>query len=218
MLHSHKRPKSRMECFRMDVPPDLRGLVGKTSWTFSLKTSDPQEAAIKRAYWTAHYKAEVLRLRGLLANKRLQDNREAVGRALAVVATRMKSMDDAIRANLLLITHQARHSWGEGHGRAADSDLGHFSDNPEDEDFAPDPFPGFDDRRARENFVTRLGILEKKGVADGMVYQEIAKGLLERRAWPFVELPLLGLLSFVGIELKIGTPEYDAAAKNCFNV
>ena len=65
MTHSHKHPKSKFEHFRMDVPKHLVPLVGKTTWRFSLGTTDPNIAAVKRAQWTAHYKGEIIRLNGL---------------------------------------------------------------------------------------------------------------------------------------------------------
>jgi hypothetical protein len=114
MTHSHKHPKSKFEHFRMDVPKHLIPLVGKTTWRFSLGTTDSNIAAMKRAQWTAHYKGEIIRLNGLHRDQALQNSRDLVGRALDLLAARLGSMDDAIRAHLLLITHQARHSMGRG--------------------------------------------------------------------------------------------------------
>lgn len=213
MTHTHRHPKSKFEYFRMDVPKHLVLLAGKTTWRFSLGTTDPQVAEIKRAQWTAHYKAEIVRLNGLYRDRALQDSRDLVGRALDLLAARMGSMDVVIRAHLLLISHQARHSWGAEHGREADRALGVSPDEPENDNEPRDAFPGFDDSRERQNFITRVFLLEDRGVADGIVYQEIAKGLLERQAWRCAELALLGLLSVVGAELRVGTSEYDAAAK-----
>lgn len=213
MTHSHKHPKSKFEYFRMDVPKHLVPLVGKTTWRFSLGTTDPDLAAIKRAGWTAHYKTEIVRLNGLLASKSLQDSRDLVNRALDLLAVRMGSMDDAIRANLLLITHQARHSWGDDHAREADWDLGFPPEESEDDNDPLGPFPGIDQPDQRRHFVTRLRLLERRGIADGLVYQEIAKGLLERAAWRFVDFALLCLLSTVGTEPSIGSAEYEAAAE-----
>jgi hypothetical protein len=41
-----------------------------------------------------------------------------------------------------------------------------------------------------------------------------SRSVLDRRAWSFVDVDLLGLLDTVGIELEVGTAEHDAAAEH----
>jgi hypothetical protein len=41
-----KRPKSKFEYFRMDLPKHLGALISKTTWRFSLGTTDASLAAI----------------------------------------------------------------------------------------------------------------------------------------------------------------------------
>lgn len=218
MTHSLRHPKSKFQWFRMDVPRRLQALAGTTSWRHSLGTTDPKIAAIKRAQLTAHYKAEVIRLSGMLAAAHVHEAKDLVDRAIEVLAARLGTLDAAIRANLLLIAHQARQSWSRQHALDASWDLG-IIPTYDDEDVWNDnepseAFPGFDNEVERELFVARLRMLEHRGLADGIIYQEVAQRLLDRRAWRFVELPLLGLLHTVGVELAVCTPKYDAAAEH----
>ena len=59
MSHSVKRSKSRIEQFRMVVPKDVRGVIGKTAWTESLRTTDHLIACTTRADLVARYTAEI---------------------------------------------------------------------------------------------------------------------------------------------------------------
>ena len=59
MSHSGKRSKSHIEQFRMVVPKDVRGVIGKTAWTESLRTTDHLIACRKRADLVARYTAEI---------------------------------------------------------------------------------------------------------------------------------------------------------------
>jgi integrase len=216
MSHSHRHPKSRNEWFRLDVPARLRGLVGKTSWKHSLQTTDKQVAAVKRAELTSHYKAEIVRLDGILATSESQDAKLLVDRALELMAARNGSLDSVIRAVLTFMTLRARQSWGRKHLREAEWDFGLiFHDNDEDGAEAPsDPLPGFDTDDERDAFVTRQRLIEHRGFADGIIYQEVARRLLDRQAWAFVEVDLLALMHCVGVELTVGTPQYAAAAEH----
>ena len=203
----------------MDVPARLRGLVGKTSWKHSLGTSDKNIAAIKRADLTAHYKAVVVRLDGLLSGSEALEGRDLVDRALEILAARKGSLDPVIRAFLMLITFRARESWGGDHKREADWDSGAYLTRPPDDsrDGADELSPSievFDTEEEKHQFVTRLRLMEGRGWADGMVYQEVATRLLDRQSWHVVEFDLLGLLDVVGVELKLGTPKFNAAAEH----
>lgn len=102
MTHSHRKAKSRFEYFRMDVPARHRAAVGKTSWQHSLETSDPQIAAIKRAEWTAFYKAEVKRLDDELARHESMAAEALVDAAIASTVDRNGS-PDAVMVALLNI-------------------------------------------------------------------------------------------------------------------
>ena len=65
----------------MAVPADIRDLVGKREWTHSLETTDPTLAAARRASHSAHYKAEILRLRSVLSKQAKTDAATLVDRA-----------------------------------------------------------------------------------------------------------------------------------------
>jgi integrase len=87
---------------------------------------------------------------------------------------------------------------------------------PEEHDYDDEPteaFPGINEAGQRRNFVTRVRLFEHRGVADGIVYQEVVRGLLERGAWRSVRWTLFSLLGTIGIELKTDSPEYEAAAE-----
>jgi integrase len=206
------------EWFRLDVPIRLRGLVGKTAWKQSLHTSDKRLAAVKRAELTSFYKAEIIRLDGVLGALEADDARELVDRALEILAARKGSYDAVVLGILIFMTLRARQSWGRDHEREANWDFGAFFHGALDDGESalrdPAPMPGFDTDPERQAFVLRQRLIERRGLADGITFQEVAQRLLERQAWAYVEVDLLGLLQVVGIELKAGTPKFDAAAEH----
>lgn len=219
MTHTHKHPKSRMEGFRLDVPKHLVPLVGKTSWKFSLRTTDPALAAIKRAQWTAHYKAEIIRLNGVLAAAATIDARELVDRALEVLAAQKGSLDNVVRAILMFITLRARQSWGRDHQLDAIWDFG-LAPYMSEEDWQVDdevhskPFADFPSDRERNNYVARQRLVEHRGFADGITYQEVAQRLLDQKGWSHVAFDLSCLLHVIGADLVEGKPEFEAAAEH----
>lgn len=73
MTHSHRRKTSVNLYFRMDVPKDIRPLVGQSSWQLSLGTSDRALADVRRAAHASHYKAEIIRYRGIVQAQAKQD-------------------------------------------------------------------------------------------------------------------------------------------------
>ena len=96
----------------MDVPKHLVHSADTTSWKRSLGTTDKNLAAIKRAELTAFYKAEIVRLEGMLVGMETQEARDLVDRAFELFAARKGSLDPVIRACLTIINVQARQSWG----------------------------------------------------------------------------------------------------------
>jgi hypothetical protein len=208
-----------MEWFRMDVPVRLRPLVGKTTWKQSLRTTDKTLAAIKRAQLTSDHKAEIVRLDGLLAGQELREARDLVDRSLELLAAKVGSLDHIIRSFLTLMTLSARQSWSIGHERRAAWDFGLvFHTCPDDDEEADDeplpPYPGFDSEDDREGFIMRQKLIEGRGLADGIVLQEVAQRLLDHHAWDNVYCELLMLLDTVGVELVLHTLKYEAAAKH----
>ena len=93
MSHSVKRAKSKNEQFRMAVPPDIRPFVGKVEWTASLGTTDPVAAAAKRSELIAFYKNEVLRLRGQLAKKPVENALALLDRGFERLAISSRSVN-----------------------------------------------------------------------------------------------------------------------------
>tara|TARA_B100000678_G_scaffold240031_2_gene210617 strand:- start:78 stop:506 length:429 start_codon:yes stop_codon:yes gene_type:complete len=106
-----KTAKIENEQFRMAVPPDIRPLVGKVEWTASLGTTDPVAAAAKRGELIAFYKSEVLRLRGQLANKSVEEALRLLDRGFERLATIRGSMDKAIAQQLALLASTVIDSW-----------------------------------------------------------------------------------------------------------
>lgn len=110
MTHAHKRKTSRNEWFWMDVPKDIRALAGQTSWQHSLETTGPTLAAARRATYSAQYKGEVIRLRGLLALQVAQDSGTLVDRALARLTAFSGSLDIAVAGELQKVATIVRSS------------------------------------------------------------------------------------------------------------
>lgn len=204
----------------MDVPKRLMELAGVTSWRKSLGTTDERLAAIKRANLTAHYKGEIIRLDGMLTGKVAQDARDLVDRAFEVWAARKGSLDPVVRAMLTFITLRVRQSWSRLHEIEANWDFGLVfcgvdEDEEGDADFdVPEPLPGFDSDEERDGFMLRQRLIERRGMADGITHQEVARRLLERQGWVHVECELLALLDVVGTELKPDMPQYRPAAEH----
>jgi integrase len=219
MTHSHKHSKSKNFWFRMDVPKRLQALAGTTSWKQSLGTSDPQVAAITRARLTAHYKGEVMRLDGMLATATTKNARDLVDRALEVLAAQKGSLDSIVRAILMFITLRARQSWGQSHRYDAAWDFGlapyiSEEDWQLDDEHYVEPFADFDSDQDRNNYIMRQRLLEHRGYADGITFQELAQRLLDQQGWSHVAFDLSCLLNVVGADLDEGTPEFAAAAEH----
>ena len=174
MTHSHRKAKSRFEWFRMDVPARHRAKVGKTSWQHSLGTSDPQIAAIKRAEWTARYKAEVKRLDDELARQATIDAEALVDAAFAVMASRNGSLDAVMVGLLNILALYVRSSWGVEHANAAERHFG-IPEISEDEDELPSAVPILATDAERDRFVLQAKLFEGRGKTDGFVHQQLAK-------------------------------------------
>lgn len=103
MSHSVKRAKSKFEQFRMAVPADLRGIVGKREWTHSLQTIDRAAADAERGLLINHYKTEIRRLRGELERQNPDQAAHLVDIALDRLGKIRGSMDSAIAQQLTLL-------------------------------------------------------------------------------------------------------------------
>ena len=213
MTHSHRKAKSRFEWFRMDVPARHRAKVGKTSWQHSLGTSDPQIAAIKRAEWTARYKAEVKRLDDERARQATIDAEALVDAAFVVMASRNGSLDAVMVGLLNILALYVRSSWGVEHANAAERHFG-IPEISEGEDDLPSPVPIFATDAERDRFVLQAKLFEGRGKTDGFVHQQLAKYLLAQEGWAHVETPLLTISHHAGEDFKVGTARYDAVARH----
>ena len=181
MSHSVKRAKSKNEQFRMAVPPDIRHLVGKVEWTASLGTTDPVAAAARRGELIAFYKNEVLRLRGQLAKKPVENALALLDRGFERLAIIRGSMDKAIAEQLALLASTVIDSWLPADQLGQPQSWGGMT-VWEASDY-PDPVPSIDTEPEREIFRVRAALLEGNGRSDGILYRRLAALLLERRVF-----------------------------------
>lgn len=212
MTHSLKRAKSRFPWFRMDVPARHRATVGKRSWQHSLETTDPNLAAIRRASYTVQYKAEVVRLDAALAAQAVCDAAGLVSRALAKLAQWHGSLDVAVASELARLAGVVRSSWSAEHARTLEQEELGEAETGFLADVGP-AVPAFDSREDRELFLLSVKLLEGKGVTDGIVHQQVAKRLLDRRSFQpiWAAVSYLGVL--VGETVIAGTRQYELLAE-----
>ncbi|MEZ0495132.1 DUF6538 domain-containing protein [Sphingomonas sp. IW22] len=213
MSHSVRRANSRFEQFRMAVPADIRDLVGKREWTHSLETTDPTLAAARRASHSAHYKAEILRLRSVLSRQAKTDAATLVDRAFTRFATYSQSMDNAVAGELMKIATIVRSSWSVEHARAVEQQhLGEAQTGYYDPE--PTPIPAIDDENERRLFCIRAEIFEGRNLpTDGLVYQELARALLARGVFQPLRFAV-EYLQYVVPEIDITTRDgYDRVAE-----
>ena len=211
MSHSVKRAKSKIEQFRMTVPKDLRAVVGLSEWTATLNTTDPLVAAHKRAILVAEHKAEIIRLRESNHRRAALDGVAHLETAFARLAAMRGSLDAAIREQLALLASFTCDSWA---GTRENDDLQWWGEflvrRPEPE---PEIVPSLDTEADRARFRLREEILEGRGIADGLVHQELAGVLLDRRTFR----PIWFVVSYMqSIEprLDLGRDDvYDAVAE-----
>lgn len=179
MTHSHRRQNSPNQYFRMDVPKDIRHLVGKTSWQHSLDTSDPTLADARRAYHAASYKKEVIRLRAQVLADVDKRAEAVVGKAFDNLAAYNGSMDRAVAAELDSLAWTVRASWSRDDAHEAERQI--FGQEITDEWIAErGPVDIFPDERDRSMFKLRAELFETRQETFGLVYQELARSLLER--------------------------------------
>jgi integrase len=181
MSHSVRRKKSKNEQFRMVVPADLRAMVGKTAWTESLGTTDPLLAAEKRGMLIARHKALIRELRDASGRRAEVEALALLDRAFAGLAVARGSMDAAVGQQLNLLATFVCDSWtgGEEAGQPQ-----WWGDIPVHEPATIiDVVPSIDAEPERDVFRLRAEILEGRGIADGLVYQELATILLRRRVF-----------------------------------
>lgn len=211
MSHSVKREKSKFEQFRMSVPPDIRHLVGKREWTQSLKTTDPAVARNKRAELVAQCSAEILRLREANARHPITTAIEQLDRAFDRLALVRGSLDVAVQEQLALLANFTCDSWVG----SRDDDLQWWGEflvrRPEPEN---EPVPSLDSEADRSRFLIKEKMLEGHGILDGMVHQELAGVLLNRRTFR----PIWSVVSYMrSIEPRLDLDHeevYDAVAES----
>ncbi len=180
MSHSVKRKKTKIEQFRMAVPADLRGIVGKREWTHSLKTIDRDAADEERGRLITQYKSEIRRLRGQLARQSLDQAAGLVDIALDRLAKIRGSKDSAIAQQLTLLASHVCDSWAPMPVDRSQS----YGDMIVYEPLVEvEPVPSIDTDVEREVFKLRAEIFEGRGIADGVVYRELATILLRRRVF-----------------------------------
>ncbi len=144
MSRPHKHPKSSIPWFRISVPKDLRGKIGKSEIKQSLGTNDPNEAQIQLARLTAEWKSRFQALRNETVADDLARAPELVDEFLKQLADRRHGdLDGAIYALQKLIAVRALTAWGpsEYYGRGANVALGYDPDPSMWENWETDPDP-----------------------------------------------------------------------------
>ena len=212
MTHFHRKAKSRFEYFRMDVPARHRATVGKTSWQHSLETTDPQIAAIKRAEWTAFYKAEVKRLDDQIARVVILEAEAVVDNALQAMADRNGSLDAVMVWLLILLAMDVRRFWGVGHAQRFERWLG--VSETEDAEELPATIPIFVTDTERDRFVLQSELFEFRKKTNGFAHQQLARQLLAQKGWSYIDTPLLTVSHHAGEDFVVGTSRYNAIAKH----
>jgi integrase len=181
MSHSVKRGKSRFEQFRMIVPEDVREVIGKTAWTESLRTTDPFVAREKRAELIIRCTAEIRQAREGIVDRAKAHAIELLDRAFSLLAQARGTMDRAIQLPLQLLGSFVLDSWvGTGRDMGAQWWGDFLVREPLTFDEA---IPSFDNERERAMYRLRADLVEGRGIADGLVYQELAAILLDRRVF-----------------------------------
>lgn len=195
----------------MVVPADLRAMVGKTAWTESLGTTDPLLAAEKRGMLIARHKALIRELRDASGRRAEVEALALLDRAFAGLAVARGSMDAAVGQQLNLLATFVCDSWAGGEEAGQPQWWG---DIPVHEPATIiDVVPSIDAEPERDVFRLRAEILEGRGIADGLVYQELATILLRRRVFR----PIWFVVSYMrSIEPRLNLePDdvYDAVAE-----
>lgn len=195
----------------MVVPADLRAMVGKTAWTESLGTTDPLLAAEKRGMLIARHKALIRELRASNGRRAEVEALGLLDRAFTGLAVARGSMDAAVGQQLNLLATFVCDSWAGGEEAGQPQWWG---DIPVHEPATIiDVVPSIDAERERDVFRLRAEILEGRGIADGLVYQELATILLRRRIFR----PIWFVVSYMrSIEPRLNLePDnvYDAVAE-----
>lgn len=211
MSHSYKRSKSKFEQFRMAVPADLQDRVGQKNWTQSLGTTDPVLAAERRGQLIASHKEKIRELRA-------EQEHNAIGEAIALLdrtferlADRRGSMDASIAQQLNLLASFVCDSWVDADDvdrRQTWGDMIVLEPRVKVE-----AVPSIDTEPEREIFRLRAQLIEERGIADGLVHQELARLLLKRRIFRPIWF-VVSHLSSLEPRLKLERDEvYDAVAE-----
>ena len=165
----------------MVVPTDLRTIAGKTAWTESLGTSDPLLAAENRGMLIARHKALIRELREENGRRAEVEALALLNRAFAGLAIARGSMDAAVGQQLNLLANFVCDSWVGGEEAGQVQWWGDIAVH--EPATIVDVVPSIDSEPERDLFRLRAEILEGRGIADGLVYQELATILLRRRVF-----------------------------------
>lgn len=219
MSRPHKHPKSSIPWFRISVPKDLRGKIGKSEIKQSLGTNDPNEAQIQLARLTAEWKSRFQALRNETVADDLARAPELVDEFLKQLADRRHGdLDGAIYALQKLIAVRALTAWGpsEYYGRGANVALGYDPDPSiwEDWETNPDPLRDLVPEDERNALTERVRHLNRDAETLGFGFHEILRYIQGRRRWNAVDLEVLMIEQFTMTPIAFGSPIYDAVAEH----
>jgi hypothetical protein len=185
---------------------------GKTAWTESLETTDPTVAREKRARRVSECTAEILAARARVRNSASADAVALLDRAFSRQAETYGTMDRAIAAQLQMLASFVVESWAGSQAGDDEQWWGEFLvRSPATQH---EPVPSLDTDGERALYRLRADLVEGRGLADGLVHQELAAILLERRVFQ----PVWAVVSYMrSIEPQLPLkpePVYDAVAES----
>jgi len=208
-----RRQKSTFWWFKMDVPARHRAAVGKTAWWLSLDTSDRLVAEQRVSEYASRYKQLIGELDGRAAASRANVVERFVEQALSAAAVRHGSMDRAVVHHLVFLTLHVGAGWNL---KQAVGDLGILlGDDPLVARGLEMGAAAFGDDAEHKAFELRARIIEGRGIADGLVYQEVARRLLARREFDLAYPMVIDLARGFSDPHDLVATAYDDVAGAC---
>ncbi len=202
-----RRKNSSIWWFKMDVPQRHRIAVGKTAWWISLGTADRLAAEAAVGGESKRHKQLISEL-----DKRLEAGKAKlvdsfVDQALAASAEQQGSKDRAVVHELVFLTMHVATSWRMKRVLAGCGEL--LGDDGLTVSGLTSQAAGFDEETEHKAFELRARLIEGRGVADGLVYQEVAKRLLVRGEFEMAYPLIVRLASLVPDVHDLVTTSYD---------
>ena len=189
----------------------LGAAVGKTAWWESLDTADRGTAEIAVLEPTGRCKRIIKQLDAAAVASQAKLVTGFVDKALAACAERHGSMDRAVVHELVFLTMHVATSWSlkpvlAGCGEA-------FDDGQLAVSGMTFQAASFDEGAEHQAFELRARLIEGRGIADGLVYQEVARRLLARSEFEMAYPLVVHLASVTPDTHGLVNAAYDEVAR-----